>query len=130
MGDYIDRQEAMALLMKKEREYFNDWERNGNDSSLYAKQAYGDSVRLIYNLPQIPLTLYGYNIVHLELIAKVLQKEGLPPEKVVEALTDISRIIGIITDELENTLRASVNECFSKSRLKTMCIEDDMQKGI
>ena len=46
-------------------------------------------------------TLYGYNIEHLALIANVLQIEDFPPEKVVEALTYIGRIISIVREEFE-----------------------------
>ena len=53
-------------------------------------------------------TLYGYNIEHLELIARVLQKEDLPPERVTEALTDIGRIVAIVKDEFEETLRKTI----------------------
>ena len=62
-------------------------------------------------LPSAQSTLYGYNIEHLELIAKILQKENLPPERVVEALTDINRIVDIVRDEFEETLRKAVEQC-------------------
>lgn len=58
-------------------------------------------------------TLYGYNIEHLELIARVLQKEDLPPERIVEALTDIGRIVAIVKDEFEETLRKAVEQCMT-----------------
>lgn len=61
--------------------------------------------------PSAQPTLYGYNIEHLELIARVLQKENLSPERVVEALTDIGRIVAIVSDEFEETLRKAVEEC-------------------
>lgn len=50
-------------------------------------------------------TINGYDIKHLELIAAVLQKENLPPERVTEALTDIGRIVAIVTEEFEKALR-------------------------
>lgn len=53
-------------------------------------------------------TIYGYNIQHLELIARILQKENLPPERVAEALTDIGRIIAIVSDEFEESLRIAL----------------------
>lgn len=65
----------------------------------------------IMRFPSAQPTLYGYNIGHLELIARVLQKEDLPPERVVEALTDIGRIVAIVSDEFEETLRKAVEEC-------------------
>ena len=56
-------------------------------------------------------TLCGYNIEHLELIARVLQKENLPPERVAEVLTDIGRIIAIVKGEFEEALRKAVEQC-------------------
>lgn len=55
-------------------------------------------------------TIFGYNVEHLELIARVLQKENLPPEKVTDALTDIGRILAIVKDEFEEALRKVVEK--------------------
>ena len=63
------------------------------------------------NYPSAEPTLHGYNIEHLELIARVLQKENLPPERIAEALTDIGRIVAIVRDEFEETLRKAVEQC-------------------
>ena len=65
----------------------------------------------IKRLPSVQPTLYGYNIEHLELIARVLQKEDLPPERVVETLKDIGRIVAIVKDEFEEALRKAVEQC-------------------
>ena len=62
------------------------------------------------DLPSAQPTIYGYNIEHLELIARVLQKEDLPPERVAEALTDIGRIVAIVKDEFEEELRKMVEQ--------------------
>lgn len=67
--------------------------------------------RAIEELPSVEPTLYGYNIKHLDLIARILQKEDLPPERVVEALTDIGRIVEIVKDEYEEALRKAVEQC-------------------
>lgn len=67
----------------------------------------------IENLPSAQPTLYGYNIEHLELIARVLQKEDLPPERIVEVLTDIGRIVAIVRDEFEEALRKAVEQCMT-----------------
>lgn len=61
--------------------------------------------------PTVQPTLCGYNIEHLILIANVLRKENLPPERVVEALTDIGRIVSIVKDEFEESLRKAVEQC-------------------
>ena len=60
--------------------------------------------------PTVQPTLCGYNIEHLILIANVLRKENLPPERVVEALTDIGRIVSIVKDEFEESLRKAVEQ--------------------
>lgn len=67
----------------------------------------------INELPSAQPTLYGYNIEHLELIARVLQKEDLPPERVVEVLTDVGRIVAIVKDEFEEALRKAVEQCMT-----------------
>ena len=68
---------------------------------------------IIEKMPSAQPTLYGYNIEHLELIARVLQKENLPPERIVEALTDIGRIVAIVVDEFEESLRKAVEQCMT-----------------
>lgn len=103
MADYIDRQEAIDAVC----EHGTDLEHRGITVLAVAnyKQA---TVDLLESLPSAQPTLYGYNIEHLELIARVLQKEDLPPERVTEALTEIGRIVAIVTDEFEETLRRTV----------------------
>lgn len=74
------------------------------------------AITALINLPSAQPTLYGYNIEHLEMIARILQKENLPPEKITEVLTDIDRIVAIVKDEFEklvytdSSLDASVFE--------------------
>lgn len=68
--------------------------------------------QLIHEQPIAPSTIYGYNIGHLELIARILQKEGLSPERVEEALTDISRIIAVVRDEYEQSLRKALEHVY------------------
>ena len=62
-------------------------------------------------LPSAQPTLLGYNIEHLKLIATVLQKENLPPERVAEALTDVGRIVAIVRAEFEEELKKAVERC-------------------
>ena len=68
-------------------------------------------VKAIEVLPPAQPTLYGYNVEHLILIASVLQKENLPPERITEALTDIGRVVAIVRDEFEEALRKAVEQC-------------------
>ena len=75
--------------------------------------AYRICAEFIERLPSAQPTLYGYNVKHLELIAQVLQRENIPPERVVEVLTDIGRIVAIVCDEFEENLRKAVEQCMT-----------------
>ncbi|MBQ3326209.1 MAG: hypothetical protein IJG86_00300 [Clostridia bacterium] len=72
---------------------------------------FGDGLlsELYISLPSAQPTLCGYNIERLELIASVLQKENLPPERVAEVLTDIGRIVAMVKDDVEEALRQALN---------------------
>lgn len=69
-------------------------------------------------------TIYGYKLKDLELLAMILMEEGLPPERVTEALTDIGRIVAIITDEFQQSLQRAIQnvdwrtEMFIDERMK------------
>ena len=43
----------------------------------------------LVQMPSVHQTLYGYDSEQLKLIANLLQKENLPPERVADALMDI-----------------------------------------
>lgn len=53
-------------------------------------------------------TIKGYSIDQLILIANVLERENLPPERVEEALTDMQRVIAMVRSEFEESIRQSV----------------------
>ena len=96
-------------------------------NDLISRQAAIDEIKALYEwhdtvtedrtidhlkrLPSAQPMLYGYDIEHLKLIANVMQKENLPPERVTEALMDIGRIVAIVRDEFEETLRKAVEQC-------------------
>lgn len=102
MEDTISRKKAIDELCRMLRDCFG-----ADDEEL-------DAVTVTLNeLPSAQPTLYGYNIEHLELIARVLQKEDLPPERVVEVLTDVGRIVAIVKDEFEEALRKAVEQCMT-----------------
>ena len=103
-NDLISRQAAIDAICTEGTRL----ERNGTVAMVEIKQW---CVDILEGLPSAQPTLHGYNIEHLELIARVLQKEDLPPERVVEALTDIGRIVAIVRDEFEETLRRAVDQC-------------------
>ena len=64
-----------------------------------------EALAAIKELPSAQPTLYGYNINQLALIARILQKENLPPERVTEALSDMGSIIAMAYDEFMESLR-------------------------
>lgn len=98
-SDLIRRSDALDC--------FHDWVDRYGDVHTPDEMA---EYRAIEALPSVEPTLYGYNIEHLELIARVLQKEDLPPERVAEALTDIGRIVAIVNGESEEALRKAVEQ--------------------
>lgn len=95
MGDLISRQEAIAEFSCCELTP------DGGIDVNYA-------IDFLNQLPSAQPTLHGYNIEHLDLIARVLQKENLPPERIKEMLTDIGRFVAIVIDEYEESLRKAV----------------------
>lgn len=77
---------------------------------------YNGIMAYIDELPSTQPTLCGYDIEHLMLIAIVLKKENLPPEKVVEALTNIERIISMVRAEFEESLREAAINAFDNAK--------------
>ena len=104
MSDLIDRQQAIDAL---DGELTITGRTNAEAVRGYVKLVKDRLERL----PSAQPTIFGYNVEHLELIARVLQKENLPPEKITEVLTDIGRIVAIVRDEFEETLRKAVEQC-------------------
>lgn len=99
-SDLIRRSDALGC--------FHDWVDKYGDVHTPDEMV---EYRAIEELPSVEPTLYGYNIKHLDLIARVLQKEDLPPDRIVDALTDIGRIVEIVNDEYEEALRKAVEQC-------------------
>lgn len=98
MSDLIERQAAIEAVSKGCEEW----------RGIYAKCEAN-----LLSLPSAQSTLCGYDIEHLILIANVLRKENLPPERVAEALNDIRRIVEIVSAEFAETLRKAVEQCKS-----------------
>lgn len=113
MKDPIERQDAIDAV-EFGITYAKAFDVNTGESKELFKEgndALKKAAERLKELPPAQPTLYGYNIEHLELIARVLQKEDLPPERIVEALTDIGRIVAIVKDEFEEALRKAVEQC-------------------
>ena len=111
--DLISRQAAIDKIGEKADEIYKTKQKGATypHDDFFQGMAYAEDV--VNRLPSAQPTLYGYNIEHLELIARVLQKEDLPPERVVNALKDIGRIVAIVTGEFEETLRKTVEQCMT-----------------
>jgi hypothetical protein len=80
----------------------------------YAQGTIGEQIKALniaISALQTQPTLCGYDIKRLMTIAEVLRKENLPPERIAEALTDIGRIVSIVRDEFEESLRKAVEQC-------------------
>lgn len=101
MSDLIDRQAAIDALIDGA---LVNYQHAGHNNGLVK------AIDVIRGLPSAQITIYGYNIEHLTLIATIFKKENLPPERVAEALQDISRIVLIIKDEFEEQLKNAVKE--------------------
>ena len=106
-SDCISRQAAIDMFQHLA---YDDW--NQGASTTWAN-AYSEAAEMVRELPFAQLTLYGYPVEHLAMIATVLQKENLPPEKIADALTDIGRIVAIISDVFQETLRKAVEQCMT-----------------
>lgn len=101
MSDLIDRQALRAAMYHEAMEKFSydqKW-----DSGCWIR--YKMFERVVDSMPSAQPTLYGYNIEHLELLARLLQKEDLPPERIDEVITDIDRIIAMVKEVFDESLR-------------------------
>ena len=105
MDDLISRQVALHALCEA-CDFFGS-----EEECFYKKHGACYERNAIMSVPTAPPTLYGYNIEHLELIARVLQKEDLPPERIAEVIKNIGRIVAIVKDEYEEVLRKAVEQC-------------------
>lgn len=65
---------------------------------------------ILENLPSAQPTLYGYSIEHLALIARVMQKEHITPEKAIECFKDIQRMGQMIIDEQQEMIKRAVEK--------------------
>ena len=102
MSDLIDRQaaiEAIESITSSMSVCINKDECHG------MKRMQRQAVNELANIPSAQPTLYRYDIEYLEVIADVLRKENLSPERIAEWLMDIDRIIAIVRDEFAETLR-------------------------
>lgn len=101
MGDTISRQAAIDALADMHCK---------SDEDGYVWIIRSDAWARIDALPPAQTTLGGYDVEHLVLIAKLLEKEKLPPERVSDALYDISQVVDIVVKEFEETLENAMKQ--------------------
>ena len=104
MSDLISRQAAIELVRKMQT-----YRLSAGEEMILVDKA--EVLTELMMMPSAEPTLYGYKIEHLEMIARVLQKEDLPPEKIAEVLINIGKIVEIVKDELKEVLRKAAEQC-------------------
>lgn len=91
MNDMIERQVAIDAIRKE----YGGIKNANMDGDFLA-----DEIEFILSkIPSAQPTLYGYNIEHLALIARVMQKENVTPEKAIECFEDLEKMFKIIIEE-------------------------------
>ena len=68
-----------------------------------------DILAKIAELPSATTTLYGYQIEHLEMIARVMAKENCTPEAVTQMLQNAGEIAKMVRNEMMEMLNALTN---------------------
>lgn len=97
--DTIYRQAAIKELLSL----------NDQCNSVYYTKCIDDAVYALEILPSAQQTLYGYRIEHLAYIAKVMEKEGVTAEYAVRTFDDMSRVIKMIIDEIQQKVEEALN---------------------
>lgn len=67
-------------------------------------------IGIIEEQPTVEPTLYGYKIEHLALIARVMQKDGVTPEKAVQIFKDVQTIALRVIDEISGALERAFEQ--------------------
>ncbi len=67
-------------------------------------------IGMIEEQPTVEPTLYGYKIEHLALIARVMQKDGVTPEKAVQIFKDVQTIALKVIDEISGAVERAFEQ--------------------
>ena len=78
--------------------------------SVYDEFPVGYIMGLIDEQPTVEPTLYGYKIEHLALIARVMQKDGVTPEKAVQIFRDVQTIALKVIDEISGAVERAFEQ--------------------
>lgn len=81
--------DADAIHLQKEQAYMQGWE-DGRASIVQP-------------------SLYGYDIAHLAVIAAVMEKEGVTPEKAVQIFGDIQAVCQKVVDEIQERVAKAIS---------------------
>ena len=86
--------------------HFND-RVDGNEDFIYGVET---AIEIINKQPTVEPTLYGYKIEHLALIARVMQKEGVTPERAVQIFKDVQTIALKVIDEINGIIERTFEQ--------------------
>lgn len=100
--DTIYRQAAIGALRAMQT-----YKMGAGDDMLLIDQAEAQTELMM--LPSAQQTLYGYKIEHLAYIARVMEKEGVTAEYAVRTFDDMSRVIKMIIDEIQQKVEEALN---------------------
>ena len=95
MSDLIDRQAAIDAV---------------SEACGELRGVFGRCEDAIKTIPSEQQSLYGYRIEHLALIARVMQKENVTPEKAIKCFEDIVKIVQMIMDEQKEIIKREVEK--------------------
>lgn len=70
----------------------------------------GDFLEVIERQPTVEPTLYGYKIEHLALIASVMQKDGITPERAVQMFGDAQAVAKMVIDEMNGIVKRTFEQ--------------------
>lgn len=79
-----------------------------------------DIIDVINEQPTVEPNLYGYKLEHLALIARVMQKDGVTPEKAVQTFKDVQTIALKVIDEIDDAVKRAFEQA-----IETRGSEDD-----
>lgn len=76
----------------------------------FDKDCKQNCVDFLRSAPTVEPTLYGYNIEHLALIARVMQKEGVTPERAVQIFGDVQAVTKMVIDEINGIVERTFEQ--------------------
>ena len=80
----------------------------------FQKDCKQNCIWYISEQPTVEPTLYGYKIETLALIARVMQKDGVTPEKAVQIFKDVQTIALKVIDEINRAVEQAFEQVTEK----------------